>query len=372
MASTFSPTGNVAADRLVAVLRALATLKRTGSLTAHGSRGTKKVFFLDGDVVAVASAEADERLGHYLGDWGFITVALRQQLLDAQQASARGLGELAVARRLLDASAMSRLLRIRAEDALFDLARWDDGEYRFAAEQVPARAYLEMRLNIVALLSDLERLAAAWHDIGSGVPGPRDVPGVMPTLGFRTLSMTEADVLRQIDGRRTLAEVAIACRVSQLEVAVVLQKHARDGLLSFLSAPRRVTSLSADARWPELLREAEASLAMADLVEAHDHLCRALSTGDTSRELQDLAMAVEARIRAAVTVSERDTLAPASAGAGTHLRGAEARLLASLDGEEPLEAALDRLGGDRMRGLLVANALAQCGVVVRRERAAVE
>ena len=359
---SFPTTGRVAANLLLALLRTLAALRRTGSLTVRGSRGSKKVFFDSGDVLAVASADASERLGHYLVAWGFITESQLQELLEAQRQAPRGLGELAVARRLLDREAMGRLLRIRAEDALFDLARWDDGEYRFAVEQSPVRGYLELRLHIEPLLSDLERLMAAWRQIGQGVPGPRDVPVASFSAGSRTLSMTEADILRVVDGHRSLAEIATTCRVSQLEVALVLQNHARGGLVRFerLPAPAAPTP---EPAWPELLREAENCLALADLVEAYDLLCRALATGDTSRELQDRAMSVEARIRSAVDLPEAAVLAPGDAAAEpSHLSGDEARLAALLDGRRTLGEVLDRLAGDRLRNLLLASSLVQCGL----------
>jgi len=358
---SFPTTGRVAANLLLALLRTLAGLRRTGSLSVRGSRGNKKVFFDRGDVLAVASADARERLGHYLVGWGFITPEQLQELLEEQRQVPRGLGELAVARRLLDREAMSRLLRIRAEDALFDLARWDDGEYRFATEQNPVRGYLELRLHVEPLLSDLERLMAAWRHIGQGVPGPHDVPVARLSAGSRTLSMTEADILRMVDGRRSLAEVANACRVSQLEVALVLQSHTRGGRVRFEPAAAPAAAPAAGPEWPSLLREAETCLALAELVEAYDMLCRALATGDTSRELQDRAMAVEARIRSAVGLRPASVLVRAGGG-GSELAGDEARLAALIDGQRTVAEILDRLPGDRLRNLLLAHALVQCGL----------
>lgn len=361
---SFPATGRVAANLLLALLRALAALRQSGSLSVRGSRGSKKVFFDQGDVLAVASADSSERLGHYLVGWGFISPVQLHDLLEEQQQARRGLGELAVARRLLDRDAMARLLRIRAEDALFDLARWDDGEYRFALEQSPSRGYLELRLHIEPLLADLERLIAAWKQMGQGVPGPRDVPGVAFTAGSKTLSMTEADILRVVDGRRSLAEIAMASRVSQLEVALVLQNHARGGLVRFTRVPQEAPASTAKLPWPELLREAENCLALADLVDAYDNLSQALATGDTSRELQDRAMSVEARIRAAIRLPETAVLAPGGAvGERPSLSEDEAKVAALIDGARSLGEILDRLAGDRLRNLLLANSLAQCGLV---------
>jgi hypothetical protein len=358
---TSTATGRGFTAQLLLLLRTYAEKRASGLLTLRSKRGTKKVFFHEGDLVAVASAEAGERLGNYLVGWGFVSAAQLDKLLEDQRSDARGLGELAVARRILDREAMCRLLRIRAEDALFDLARWEHAEFHFAPVPDLGRAYLELRLPVKALLADLERLVAAWRLIGERVPGRQDVPVVELPQEFRTLSMTEADVLRLVDGRRSLAEVANTCRISQLEVSMVLHQHARDGLVRF---SYRAEPAAASLGWPELLREAETALALADLIEAHNHLCRALATGDTSRELQERALEIEERLRAALSVSENDTPRVAGAVADrTTLAAEELALLELVDGHRELREILDRLGGDRMRNLLVAQALVQCGIL---------
>jgi hypothetical protein len=350
------------ATQVLGSLRAVSAARQSGTLTVRGGAATKKLFFHQGHVLAVASAEAAERLGHYLVGWGFITQQQLAGLLDEQRDVPRGLGELVVARRLVDRDAMSLLLRIRAEDAVFDLVRWSGGECRFARDVTPVRDYLELRLPVEPLVADLERLLVAWRRIGVRVPGPRDVPFVERRTEFRTLSMREADVLRLVDGKRTLSEVAMLSRASQFEVLVTLQNHAQDGLVRFRSgAP---PAAAEKPHWAELLREAENSLAFADLLEAYDLLCRALRTADTSRLLQEKAMAIEHAILQRVVLPEGSVLAPVERlREGTTLGDDERQLVAAVDGRKTLGEVLDAAGGDRTRRLLVAHALVQHGIL---------
>ncbi len=348
---------------LLASLRAIAASEQSGTLTVRGGRGAKKLFFHSGQVLAVASADATERLGHYLVGWGLLTPAQLTALLEEQRDVPRGLGELVVARRLVDGDAMRLLMRIRAEDAIFDLSRWENGECRFARDVTPVRGYLEQRLPVEPLLADLERLLAAWRRWGERVPGPRDVPRVVPRSQFKTLSMQEADTLRLVDGSRSLSEVAMLCRASQFEVLVVLQNHARDGLITFTAASPAAAPAS-EPHWVETLREAENSLAFADLLEAYDLLCLALTTADTSRGLQEKAMKIEEAIRRQIALPDSAVLRPAGAPAAAARLGAdEARLVTLADGRRTLTEVLDLAGGDRMRHRLLAHSLVQHGLL---------
>jgi hypothetical protein len=358
------PSGSAFSARLLASLRAVAAGQQSGTLTVRGSRNTKKFFFHDGHVLAVASAEPSERLGHYLVEWGVLTTSQLAAFLEEQRNTPRGLGELVVARRLIDRNAMSLLLRIRAEDALFDLVRWDEGECRFARDVIPVRGYLELRLPVEPLVADLERLLAAWNRLGARVPGPCDVPHVVPRTEFKTLSMRDADILRLVDGRRSLSEVAMLCRTSQFEVVVILQNHAWDGLVRFAAATPAAAASASEPHWVDTLREAENSLAFADLLEAYDLLCRALATADTSRGLQEKAMKIEEAIRRQVDLPETAVLRLEGAPVAAATLGRdEAKLVELADGRRTLSEILDRASGDRMRQRLVAHSLVQHGIL---------
>jgi hypothetical protein len=358
--------GHIAANSLSAVLKVIAGSRSSGTLTVRGRGGTKKVFFHGGHVLAVASADPAERLGHYLLGWGLVDHEQLEGLLEEQREEARGLGELVVARRLLDGSEMSRILRVRAEDALFDLVRWDEGDYRFAADVNPVRGYLEMRLPVEAFVHQLEALLAAWRRAGQSVPSPTDLPSLVVRGDFTTLSMEEASILRRVDGSTSLAEIAMACRRSQLEVAIVLQNYAREGLIEWSEGPASTARLAAEAGWLELLREAENHVVYDDLVEAYDLLCRALASGDISRTALERALGVEEKIRASLDIGPDTVLRRSAAlaeGEPMALSEEEAFIVGRVDGSRPLADILADFPGDSLRGHAVAHSLVQHGIL---------
>jgi hypothetical protein len=358
--------GDVATSSLYAVLKVIAGSRSNGTLTVRGRGGTKKVFFHGGHVLAVASADVAERLGHYLLGWALVSRQELESLLEEQRHQPRGLGELVVARRLLDGAEMARLLRIRAEDALFDLARWQDGDYRFAQDVNPVRGYLEMRLPVEAFVHQLEALLAAWRRAGQNVPSRTDVPSLVVRGEFATLSMEEAAIVRRVDGRTSLAEIAMACRRSQLEVAVVLQNYAREGLLEWSEAPAGAKREEGLAGWLELLREAENHIVYDDLVEAYDLLCRALAAGDVSRDAVERALEVEERIRAGLGIGPGAVLrksAALEAREDTWLSSEESDIVGRVDGRRSLSDVIADLSGDALRASAVAHALVQHGVL---------
>lgn len=364
--STSEPlTGPVTRGTLAAALRTIASARRSGTLTVRGGGGSKKIFFYDGQVLAVASAEPAERLGHYLVGWGHLTPSQLDELLQQQRHEARGLGELAVARRLLDGEDMKRMLRIRAEDALFDLLRWNDGTFRFAPGLSPVRGYVELRLAVIPFLERVEELMSVWRRFDQRIPDSRDIPQVVPISEFATLTMAEAAILRQVDGQRSLGQVALMCRVSQLEVVTVLQIHAREGLVSFLSATDRAAEPVTP--WQELLREAEHSISFGDLLEAYDRLCQALTVWDTTRTALDEALAVESTIRSRLSFTGEAVLARADSTAsdmGDRLSAEEVAILAHFDGRRPLAAVLADVPGDSLRARVVVHGLLQHGFLV--------
>ncbi len=74
----------------------LASTNKTGTLIIDGSEFTKKIFFRQGDVVAVASDNPCEVLGHYLIGWGFCSPEHIESMISIQDEKQMMLGELAV------------------------------------------------------------------------------------------------------------------------------------------------------------------------------------------------------------------------------------------------------------------------------------
>ena len=91
-----SVSGNLRTMPLPDVLQWVAQSRKTGTLVLEGDPYTKKIYFSNGLVVAVASENPKEFLGYFLVGWSYLDEDELQELLEMQERHGALLGELLV------------------------------------------------------------------------------------------------------------------------------------------------------------------------------------------------------------------------------------------------------------------------------------
>ena len=144
-----------------------------------------------------------------------------------------------------------------AEPAFLELASAQEGTFSFEHGSAGART---IDRPTSALLAEASRRLEAWQELRAHVPSPDCVPAIVtdrePT---RDVVLTPAlwHLVRNIDGQRTVAQIAGVTRTSLFDTCSGLEGLVRDGLVRLVEPctdPGTTTRRSSDAaREPVLI-----------------------------------------------------------------------------------------------------------------------
>ncbi|HEV7588723.1 MAG TPA: DUF4388 domain-containing protein [Longimicrobium sp.] len=250
------------------VFQLLDLSRKTGVLTiTHESRHRPAVVRFDrGAVTGAELGEVQERIGHLLLRAGKVTERHVEQARRAQEAApGRPLGEILVEQGSVSADDVRRQLRFQIEEAIYALIQWKDGYFRFEESAVQNGAGVSVRVPTESLLMEAARRVDEWSTLEPKVPHMGVIPALVqdsaesPTLD---LHPSEWEVLAEIDGARTLKEIATGLGRSEFTVAKIVYGLVTTGVVEILE--ERQEEPAAPMERP--LRDAlgEAKLAISD------------------------------------------------------------------------------------------------------------
>ena len=224
--------GSLDAFSLPDVFQLLSFTKKSGGLhLAHdGSDGV--VFFAGGQISGASADSSRQPLARRLVGSGTLT---DEALADAIQVALSGEG-VGVVRALLDQGAVdAELLRVAAGDqsvdAVFDLLRWQNGDFAFVMDEGNPDD-VGVSMSVEAVLADAEARRASWDSVSQVVPSPQAVlamPVVLPA--DPQVSREEWSLLALVDGRRTVTELVDLTGSGQYAVVSTLAALVTRGLL---------------------------------------------------------------------------------------------------------------------------------------------
>ena len=251
------------------VFQLLDLSRKTGVLTiTHESRHRPAVVRFDrGAVTGAELGEAQERIGHLLLRAGKVTERHVEQARRAQVAApGRPLGEILVEQGSVSADDVRRQLRFQIEEAVYALIQWKDGYFRFEESAAGQNGGgVGVRVPTESLLMEAARRVDEWSTLEPKIPHMGVIPALVqdsaesPTLD---LHPSEWEVLAEIDGVRTLKEIATALGRSEFTIAKIVYGLVTTGVVEILE--ERAVESAAPMERP--LRDAlgEAKLAISD------------------------------------------------------------------------------------------------------------
>jgi hypothetical protein len=371
--------GNLQTMPFPDLMQWIAMSKKTGTLVIKGQGITKKILFRDGTVSAVTSDNPREHLGYYLVGWGYLTEAELQDLLDRQRDARVMLGELLVQVGRMTREEVTRLVRIKTEQTIFDLILWYEGEFFFLDENQPRRDFQELNLPVDHFIFEGARQADERRNIAAHIPDANHVPKIARKLNEAKLPPVAQAVLREIDGRKSITEISLRCRLPEFEILNFIYQGLRSKVFELLPPQSEAAPLPgfAGSTWRDLLREAENALSLGDLLEAY-RCVRALREKhadiiEARRSASGVQVEIESELaKQRLPADAVPELALALADV-TRLKCGpdEAFVLSRINGIYTMTQVLSQLPGDKLYNQLIIFSLIQRGVVKLRESQAV-
>jgi hypothetical protein len=226
------------------VFQLLELSRKTGVLTVHSERFDRPAL-VRFDRGAVAGAEYPEdhgRLGRLMIRSGKMSELDVERVLREQRSDPNiPFGTIAVRLGITTAADVKRQLAHQIEETVFELFRWTEGYFRFEEGPPQLDGVVPVRIPSQSLLMEAARRMDEWASLSTDIPHS----GVVPVLEEEGRGMGapldlkphEWEVLVEIDGERTLKQIAIELGRSDFEVAKTVHDLLTNRVVSVADAP---------------------------------------------------------------------------------------------------------------------------------------
>jgi Domain of unknown function (DUF4388) len=205
-----------------------------GELVLTTEYGVRSIFFDGGNVLAVLTSVAAERLGELMFRFG--VVPSREDLdaiLAACEESGKRLGEMAIELGLVTAEALYPMMHRQVEEVVFGALHAGEGAFVFFEGFVESR--IEDRrfsLNAGGLLMEAARRMDELQFFREKVPNGRYIPHVVP--GHKAIPEELAKVFQAIDGKRNIEEIGIVRGTMEFELTKTVYQLVSGGYVKLV------------------------------------------------------------------------------------------------------------------------------------------
>jgi len=253
-------SGNLKTMSAGDVLQWLSLAQKNGTLVVHNKSVEKKIFFKGGRVISSASNDPREYLGQFLMSHGYLTEAELTKAMEVQRQSGILLGKILVMIDVINEEDLNRLMRLKAEEEIYDLFLWQEGEFNFLDDELPQFEMIPLKVDVTGIIMEGMRRVDEWSRIRELIPNEALVPVIGKPVSDEVLDDFEFDdaqrqIIRAIDGKRSIGDLVVETRSSSFTVSSTVHSLAREGYIALTDVS--ATRAAAHAPTPDLDEDEE-------------------------------------------------------------------------------------------------------------------
>ncbi|MEP6802837.1 MAG: DUF4388 domain-containing protein [Acidobacteriota bacterium] len=231
-------TGNLKTMQLSELLQWLSLGQKTGTLLIDGHGVEKRIYFQNGRINSSSSSDQREYLGHFLVSHGYITEEELKMAMEVQEESNILLGKILVMINAISETDLLRLMRKKAEESIFDIFLWEEGDFEFVDGELPDLKMVPLSLDVTGIIMEGLRRYDEWQRIRLRVPDDSVVPQIVRPLNIDELSEREKLIVPYIDGHRTIEEIALQTHNAEFNVARLVFEGLRNETMGLVHVER--------------------------------------------------------------------------------------------------------------------------------------
>ncbi len=225
--------GNLSTMNLADLLQWVCLGHKTGTLHLQNGRIQKQVYIHEGKLVSAGSNLPRERLGQFLLHHGRITEENLRAALSDQKSGGRPLGEILCGMGILHQESLIGILQLKAEETIYDLFLWNEGNFYFVADQLPDWSMTQISLDVTGLTLEGVRRKDEMEQIRQILPSNRMLLAVNKDRAAQADRLTGfdrhlVDLVRQ---GHTIAQIAERSRAPEFILLTRLHEFVEQGLL---------------------------------------------------------------------------------------------------------------------------------------------
>lgn len=230
------------------LLQWLSLGQKSGTLVVGHESTEKKIFFRDGRVISSASNNPREYLGQFLMSHGYLNEEELRKAMEVQLQSGILLGKILVMIGLINEGDLTRLMRLKAEEEIYDVFLWPEGEFHFIDNELPQMEMVPLKIDVTGIIMEGTRRVDEWPRIRELIQHDGLVP-VLDRLVEPAADLDDAErtVVHAIDGKRTIAEIVLESRSSSFLVCSTVHTLMREGFIRILEPGAKTGPLAPEA-----------------------------------------------------------------------------------------------------------------------------
>ncbi|HEX6161539.1 MAG TPA: DUF4388 domain-containing protein [Thermoanaerobaculia bacterium] len=216
------------------LLQWLSLGQKTGTLVVSNNRVEKKIFFRNGRVISSASNDPREYLGQFLMSHGYLTEPELKKAMEVQLQSGILLGKILVMIEVISEEHLQRLMRLKAEEEIYDIFLWQDGDFYFVDDELPQMEMIPLQVDVTGIIMEGTRRVDEWSRIRELIPNATLTPVPLGEIEATDLEEVEEQIVRAIDGKRTIADIVLESRSSEFMVSQTVYALVRHGVVKLV------------------------------------------------------------------------------------------------------------------------------------------
>lgn len=217
------------------LLQWLSLGQKSGTLVVANGDVEKKIFFRSGRVISSASNNPREYLGQFLMSHGYLSEEELRKAMEVQLQSGILLGKILTMIGLINEDDLMRLMRLKAEEEIYDVFLWHEGEFHFIDNELPQMEMIPLKVDVTGIIMEGTRRVDEWPRIREVIPNDSVIPVVQKRIETdEEFDEAETTVIDAIDGKRTVAELVLESRSSSFLVCSTLCPLIRAGFVRLI------------------------------------------------------------------------------------------------------------------------------------------
>lgn len=252
-------SGNLKTMQLAELLQWLSQGQKTGTLVIDRGDIAKRIFFQDGKIVSTASTDPKEYLGHFLVSYGFLDELTLAKAIEMQASNNMMLGKVLTTISVISEEELSRMLRLKAEETIYEIFAWTEGEFNFLDGEFPDMPMVPIAMDVTGLVLEGMHRLDQWERIREAIPSTLAVPVVVGELRAPADDLRAVRILAAVDDDRTIEEISLQTHTTEFQVCNVLFDQVQEGALKVVR-PRVIGSAPAPS---DVISDADALITLA-------------------------------------------------------------------------------------------------------------
>ncbi len=226
--------GSLKTISLSSVLQLLHTEKLTGMLRVTDSNVEYQITILKGDIIYATESKKGSRLGILLKQEGLLTEEQIQKCLIIAKKKKMALGKILVLEGIITSEILKKYIYKQVEEILFNLFRWENGEFDFKETTLNLKWLVVFKLNILKLILDASRKIDTMSVLAKRIPSDLIIFKISEKTKLdkeKKLNADEQTILSLIDGKLNVKELIDKSEFGHFVMYKILYSFVSTGLI---------------------------------------------------------------------------------------------------------------------------------------------